>query len=184
MTVRGTNVRSEVCDAGCFCLESLIIMRHVSCIIHHTSCVMYHVSCVMCVMCNLKFSFMCHLSCLICHLSCVICHVSYVMCHVSFRVIWNFVSFDILCHLIFCVIWHFVSFDILYHLTFHAIWNFVSFDISCDLIHLIHHCQSHQSIYVQFVVKDRCVFKKWAYSHSHPSEQTNCSETGQLNNLK
>ena len=87
-TVRGTNVRSEVCDAGCFCLESLIIMRHVSCIIHHTSCVMYHVSCVMCVMCNLKFSFMCHLSCLICHLSCVICHVSCVIsCHLKFRVI-------------------------------------------------------------------------------------------------
>ena len=163
MAVRGTNVRSEVCDAGCFCLESLIIMRHVSCIIHHTSCVMYHVLCVMCVMCNLKFSFMCHLSCLICHLSCVICHVSCVIsCHLKFRVIWHFVPFDILCHLTFCVIWHFVSFDILCHLTFRAIWNFVSFDISCDLIH---HCQSHQSIYVQVVVKDRCVFKKWAYSH-------------------
>ena len=26
MAVRGTNVRSEVCDAGCFCLESLIII--------------------------------------------------------------------------------------------------------------------------------------------------------------
>ena len=26
MTVRGTIVRSEVCDAGCFCLESLIII--------------------------------------------------------------------------------------------------------------------------------------------------------------
>ena len=105
MAVRGTNVRSEVCDAGCFCLESLIIMRHVSCIIHHTSCVMCHVSCVMCVMFNLKFSFMCHLSCLICHLSCVICHVSCVIsCHLKFRVIWHFVPFDILCHLTFCVI--------------------------------------------------------------------------------
>ena len=26
MAVRGTNLRSEVCDAGCFCLESLIII--------------------------------------------------------------------------------------------------------------------------------------------------------------
>ena len=26
MAVRGTNVRSEVCDAGCFCLESFIII--------------------------------------------------------------------------------------------------------------------------------------------------------------
>ena len=122
MAVRGTNVRSEVCDAGCFCLESLIIMRHVSCIIHHTSCVMCHVSCVMCVMCNLKFSFMCHLSCLICHLSCVICHVSCVIsCHLKFRVIWHFVPFDILCHLTFCVIWHFVPFEILCHLTFRVI---------------------------------------------------------------
>ena len=55
MAVQGTNVRSEVCDAGCFCLESLIIMRHVSCIIHHTSCVMCHVSCVMCHVCNVQF---------------------------------------------------------------------------------------------------------------------------------
>ena len=119
---------------------------------HDASCIMHHASCVMC-----------HASYIISHVSCVMCHLSCVMCEMcNFCVIWYFVSFDILCHLTLCVIWHFVSFDILCHLTFRAIWNFVSFDISCDLIH---HCQSHQSIYVQVVVKDRCVFKKWAYSH-------------------
>ena len=113
---------------------SSCVMCHASYIIPHVSCVMYHVSCVICVMCNLKFSFMCHLSCLICHLSCVICHVSCVIsCHLKFRVIWHFVPFDILCHLTFCVIWHFVSFDTLCHLTFCVIWHFVPFEILCHL---------------------------------------------------
>ena len=129
MTVRGTIVRSEVCDAGCFCLESLIIIIFILIItviiiiMHHASCVMRHVSCI------------------IHHISCVMCHV------------W-------LCNLKFCFI---VPFYTLCHLTFRAIWNFVSFDISCDLIHHYNNChQSNYSIYVQVVVKDRCVFKKWA----------------------
>ena len=60
MAVRGTNVRSEVCDAGCFCLESLIIniiivavvviiiMHHASCVMCHALYIIPHVSCVMC----------------------------------------------------------------------------------------------------------------------------------------
>ena len=56
MAVRGTNVRSEVCDARCFCLESLIIIIIIIIVIvviiiiimHHASCVISRVSCVMC----------------------------------------------------------------------------------------------------------------------------------------
>ena len=74
-------------------------------------------------------------------------------------------SFDILCHLTFCVIQHSVSFHILCHFKFSVISHFVSFYISCDLSDLIHHSnnchQSHHSIYVQVVVEDRCVLKKW-----------------------
>ena len=137
------------------------VMCHVSCVMCHVSCVMCHVLCVMCVMCNLTFCFMCHASCVmrhvsfvICHLSCVICYVSYVMCHVSYLFIFHFVSFDISCHLTFCVISHFVSLD-----------------ISCDLSDLSHYCnhshKSHHSIYVQVVVEDRCVLKKWVRAYSH-----------------
>ena len=35
----------------------------------------------------------------------------------------------------------------------------MSFDISCDLSYHSH--KSHHSIYVQVVVEDRCVLKKW-----------------------
>ena len=84
--------------------------------------------------------------------------------YLTFHDIWHHASCIILCNCN-CVIWHFVSFDISCHLTFCVISHFVSFDISCDISDLIHHSnkchQSHHSIYVQVVVEDRCVLKKW-----------------------
>ena len=98
MTIRGTIVRSEVCNAVRFCLESYIdidtwhhhhhhhMHHHIHHLMHHhinmhhmhnmhhiyhASCIMHHVSC-----------FMCHVSCVMCDVSCVICYLS---CLISFN---------------------------------------------------------------------------------------------------
>ena len=143
MTVRGTMVRSKVCNTGCFCLGSHIQHQHQHFMIFDISCHLTFDD----IWNFMTFDISWHLT-------------SHEIWHLTFHVIiclmtsyiWWHLPFDISCHLSFHVIWHFTSFDISCHLTFHVILVISSY-ILCNLSDLSHHSnhihQSHHGINAQ-----------------------------------
>ena len=70
-------------------------------------------------------------------------------------------SFGVSCHLAFHVILRFMSFGVSCHLVFHVIWRFMSLAFHVILVIIVIFMANNAKV----VIEDRCVFKKWPYSH-------------------